>query len=114
MYSTPEPNMHLSITHTLLSPHTPAKNPALPLMDHDTIRWLFNDPTQSEQTQTSNSAPHGQQQQRPSQMVSESLPVKTPNGKHAVIFMERVSTGGTKYQAHFKRAGCRCWSDEWR
>ena len=42
--------------------------------------------------------------QRSSQVVRESSPVLSTGKKHLVIKMERRSTSGRKYEAHFKRA----------
>ena len=41
---------------------------------------------------------------KPSEIVHESAPVVTPNG-HVMVTLERVSTGGTRHQAQWKRAG---------
>ena len=40
---------------------------------------------------------------RPSQVVQESTSL-SPEGRHIDVVMERVSTGGTRHQAHFRRS----------
>ena len=40
---------------------------------------------------------------RPSQVVQESTSL-SPEGRHIEVVMERVSTGGTRHQAHFRRS----------
>ena len=42
--------------------------------------------------------------QRLSQIVYEYSALTPTSGKHVQVMMERTSTGGTKYQAQFKRA----------
>jgi hypothetical protein len=41
--------------------------------------------------------------ERPSQVVHERTIASTPLGKHVVVSMERVSTGGTRHEAQYKR-----------
>ena len=43
------------------------------------------------------------QAQRPSQIVHESE-IVSPEGNHVTIVMERVSTGGNRHAAEFKRS----------
>jgi predicted DNA-binding WGR domain protein len=47
---------------------------------------------------------------RPSQAVSESKTL-SPEGNHLTITMERVSTGGTRYAAQFKRSSAGAMND---
>ena len=71
------------------------------MADVDRIVCLFNDPLHLPE-QSHHSSTAAARQKRPSQIVREKT-VVTPGGQHSVIFMERVSTGGTKRETHFKR-----------
>ena len=49
--------------------------------------------------------------ERPSQVVTEKTVATTPEKQDVVVQMERLSTGGTRYEAHYERPGSGPLSD---
>ena len=59
-------------------------------------------------------AASGPAAERPSQVVTEKTVATTPEKQDVVVQIERLSTGGTRYEAHYERPGSGPMSDAQR